>query len=40
MARSKTRNPFKRTNGTRTKRAKSLTIRIKKARIAKQDRWV
>jgi len=40
MARSKTRNPFKRTNGKRTKRAKSLTIRIKKARIEKQSRWM
>jgi len=40
MAKSKSRNPFKRTNGTRTKAAKSLTIRIKKARIEKLTRWL
>ena len=40
MAKMKRRNPFKRTNGTRTRRAKALTIRIKKARLEKMDRWL
>ena len=40
MAKSKSRNPFKRSNGTRTPRAKSLSIRLKKARLTKLERWL
>lgn len=40
MARSAFRRWKRKTNGTRTRRAKSLTIRRKRARLDKMDRWI
>jgi len=41
MARTKSkRRPRRKTNGTRTRRAKALTIRFKKVRLEKLERWL